>query len=205
MLLNISVVMVLVYTAVCIGYVQIHRKHLLNMTGNMVAMTTGLISNLTIGVILGMMFAGDLVLSTGLSVLFCFVIGYLVGKPLHLLAVIEGIGGGIMGGLHGAMLGEMIPRARWDVMLFIMDALFIAMTAMVMYLIHNQKYKAQETAGEEERAGGAGQVPGLMPIRLSFWMLYIILPVVTLCAAAIFSHSVPAGEVPVTGHEMHSM
>jgi len=177
----------------------------LNMTGNMVAMTTGLISNLTIGVILGMMFAGDLVLSTGLSVLFCFAIGYLVGKPLHLLAVIEGIGGGIMGGLHGAMLGEMIPRARWDVMLFIMDALFIAMTAMVMYLIHNQKYKAREAADEEERAEGSGQVPGLMPIRLSFWMLYIILPVVTLCAAAIFSHSVPAGEVPVTGHEMHSM
>lgn len=204
MLLNISVLIVIAYTAACIIYVQLNRQLLANMTGTVVAMTTGLISNLTIGVILGMIFAGNLVLSTGISIIFCFAVGYLVGKPIHLLAVVEGIGGGIMGGLHGAMLGEMIPRAQWDVMLFIMDAMFITVTAIVIYLIHNQKYRAQEPEIEDEPIQEGKRTARLMPIRLSFWMIYIILPIVVICGAALFSHN-PGGGPPSSEHKMHSM
>ncbi|BFH65322.1 hypothetical protein [Paenibacillus azoreducens] len=205
MLLNMSMLIVFVYTVLCIMYVQMNRHVLANMTGTVVAMTTGLMSNLTIGVILGMLFAQNLVLSTGISIVFCFLIGYLIGRPLSLLAIVEGIGGGIMGGVHGAMLGEMIPKRQWDVMLFIMDAMFIAVTALVIYLIHDRKHRQEEPVAAVSAVKKGGSDVAAAPVRTSFWMIYIVLPVAILCAAAWLGHSPAAGDNPAPGHEMHSM
>ncbi|MEC0243710.1 hypothetical protein P4H66_28280 [Paenibacillus dokdonensis] len=205
MLLNISILIVFIYTVLCIMFVQLNRHILTNMTGMVVAMTTGLMSNLTIGVILGMLFAQNLVVSTGISILFCFLIGYLIGRPLSLLAVIEGIGGGIMGGVHGAMLGEMIPKRQWDVMLFIMDAMFIAVTALVIYLIQDRKHREGEPVAAVSSVKENRSTVPAAPVRTSFWMIYIVLPVVILCVAAWMGHSPSAGEPPSSGHEMHSM
>ncbi|MDR0270784.1 hypothetical protein [Paenibacillus sp.] len=205
MLLNISMLIVFIYTVLCIMYVQMNRHILANMTGTVVAMTTGLMSNLTIGVILGMLFPQNLVVSTGISILFCFLIGYLIGRPLSLLAVVEGIGGGIMGGVHGAMLGEMIPRRQWDVMLFIMDAMYIAVTALVIYLIHDRKHQQEEpTAAVGTMKEKKGDFT-MAPVRTSFWMIYIVLPVIVLCVAAWLGHSPSIGEPSSPGHDMHSM
>ncbi|MCJ8014531.1 hypothetical protein MUG84_22785 [Paenibacillus sp. KQZ6P-2] len=207
MLLNMSILIVFIYTVLCIMYVQLNRHILTNMTGTVVAMTTGLMSNLTIGVILGMLFAQNLVVSTGISILFCFLIGFLVGSPLGLLAVVEGIGGGIMGGVHGAMLGEMIPKRQWDVMLFMMDAMFIAVTALVIYLIHDRKHREGEPA-QPVPVSAVKETKNFLPtapVRTSFWMIYIVLPVVILCVAAWLGHSPFAEEPPSSGHEMHSM
>ncbi|MED5017217.1 hypothetical protein P9847_07815 [Paenibacillus chibensis] len=203
MLLNMSILIVIIYTVLCMMYVQLNHHVLANMTGTVVAMTTGLMSNLTIGVILGMLFAQNLVVSTGISILFCFLIGYLIGRPLGLLAVVEGIGGGIMGGVHGAMLGEMIPKRQWDVMLFIMDAMFIAVTALVIYLIQDRKHR-EEGQVAAVSALKIAKSPAA-PVQTSFWMIYIVLPVVVLCVAAWLGHNPAAGEPPSSGHEMHSM
>ncbi|GIO34254.1 MULTISPECIES: hypothetical protein [Paenibacillus] len=205
MLLNMSMLIVFIYTVLCIMYVQANRHLLANMTGTVVAMTTGLMSNLTIGVILGMLFAQNLVMSTGISILFCFLIGYMVGRPLGLLAIIEGIGGGIMGGVHGAMLGEMIPIKQWDAMLFIMDAMYIAVTALVVYLIHDRKHREEQPAAAVKAVKAAKDSFSAAPVRTSFWMIYIVLPVVVLCVAAWLGHSPSGWERPSPGHDMHSM
>ncbi|GAB6992387.1 hypothetical protein [Paenibacillus pini] len=211
MLLNISGIIVIIYTALCIVFVHQYRLLLVNMTGNVVAMTVGLISNLTIGVILGMIWRDNLVLSTGVSIAFCFMIGYLIGRPIHMLAVVEGIGGGIMGGVHGAMLGEMIPVAKWDAMLFIMDALFIAITALVIYIIHaqidlepNAEIAVQTHSNLDSTVLHTASLRRA-PARFSFWVLYIILPVIILCAAAFIGHSPSIDQNPSSGHDMHSM
>lgn len=207
MLLNMSMLIVFIYTVLCIMYVQMNRQVLGNMTGTVVAMTTGLMSNLTIGVILGMVFAQNLVLSTGITIIFCFLIGYMVGKPLGLLAIVEGIGGGIMGGVHGAMLGEMIPIRQWNAMLFITDAMYIAVTALVIYLIHDRKHREEQPAAsavKEVSIAAKLPAPGT-PVRYSFWMIYIVLPVVVLCVAAWLGHSPSEWMTPSPGHDMHSM
>ncbi|WP_237392099.1 hypothetical protein [Paenibacillus dendrobii] len=200
-----SILIVFIYTVLCIMYVQLNRHILTNMTGMVVVMTTGLMSNLTIGVILGMLFAQNLVVSTGISILFCFLIGYLIGRPLNLLAVVEGVGGGIMGGVHGAMLGEMIPKRQWDVMLFIMDAMFIAVTAMVIYLIHDRKHREGDAVAAVSAVKEKQSFLPTAPAQTSFWMIYIVVPVVILCVAAWLGHGPTAGEPPSSGHDMHSM
>lgn len=207
MLLNMSMLIVFIYTVLCIMYVQMNRHLLGNMTGTVVAMTTGLMSNLTIGVILGMVFAQNLVLSTGISIVFCFAIGFMIGRPLGLLAIVEGIGGGIMGGVHGAMLGEMIPVRQWDAMLFITDAMYIAVTALVIYLIQDRKHREEQPAAaavKPVRTSAQSPAPGA-PVRYSFWMIYIVLPVVVLCVAAWLGHSPSGWETPSPGHDMHAM
>lgn len=205
MLLNISIIMVCIYTVLCIMYVQMNHRVLSNMTGTVVAMTTGLMSNLVIGVILGMLFAQNLVVSTGITILFCFLIGYLIGRPLGLLAVVEGIGGGIMGGVHGAMLGDMVPKRQWDIMLFMMDAMFIAVTALVIYLIHDRKQREGPVATVSAVVAAKSPPQPAAPFRTSFWMIYVVLPVVVLCVAAWLGHSPSVVDAPSSGHQMHSM
>ncbi|MGG0288825.1 hypothetical protein ABEY41_27885 [Peribacillus butanolivorans] len=144
MLLMISTLLVLIYTSACLLKVYRNRKILVNMTGMMVAMIMGMASSTAIGLISGVIFKGDLTLSTIVAMSFSIIVGILVGKPIGLLAMVEGIAAGIMGGMMGAMLGEMLPLNNFNLMLVFIDILFIISAMFIIHFINVELKKNQE-------------------------------------------------------------
>ncbi|WP_067727612.1 hypothetical protein [Oceanobacillus damuensis] len=129
MLLIIGTVIILVYTIICLIKVYRNREQLKNMTGMAIAMILGMVSSTAIGLILGIMFKGDLTASTITAMNFALIVGILVGKPISLLAMGEGVAGGVMGGMMGAMIGDMIPSNSYSFML-----VYIVIFSIVSYL-----------------------------------------------------------------------
>ncbi|WP_246943723.1 plastocyanin/azurin family copper-binding protein [Bacillus pinisoli] len=84
------------------------RRTLPLMVGMMVAMSSGMMIGLTIGLIGGILYKGDLFLSTLLGASAGIVIGGLTGVVVGVMGLLDGILSGLMGGMMGAMLGEMI-------------------------------------------------------------------------------------------------
>ncbi|WP_409300577.1 hypothetical protein [Peribacillus sp. SCS-155] len=168
LLLLVSTLMVIVHTIVCVVKVHIHKDKLKNMTGMTVAMLLGMASSLTIGLIAGIQFKGNLSLSTILCIIFSLIVGLLVGKSINLLVLVEGIGAGVMGGMMGAMLGEMLPQDNFTLMLVFMDILFIMSTLCIIILI-NAELK------------NAGNNISLLP-RIYPWIITSIISVVILLA-----------------------
>ncbi|WP_191567210.1 hypothetical protein [Metabacillus idriensis] len=146
MLLTISTLLVLIYTSVCLLKVYLNRKTLVNMTGMMAVMIIGMASSTALGLIAGIVFKGDLTLSTITAMSFALIIGFLAGKPISLLAMAEGIAAGIMGGMMGAMLGEMLPLNNFNLMLVFIDILFIISALFISHFINSELKKDQENS-----------------------------------------------------------
>jgi hypothetical protein len=136
MLLTISTLLVLMYTGVSIVKIYLYRKNLGNMTGMTVVMILAMFSSLTVGLIMGIVFANDLTLSTIIAMIFGMIAGTLAGKPLSPIVMLEGIGAGAMGGMMGAMLGVMLPLTNFNIMLLFMDILFIIGVLLINYVIN---------------------------------------------------------------------
>lgn len=74
----------------------------------MVAMALGMVMGLATGVIAGILFKGDLFISTAIGASVGIIVGALSGVSVGIMGLLDGILSGLMGGMMGAMLGEMI-------------------------------------------------------------------------------------------------
>ncbi|PLR79924.1 hypothetical protein CVD25_22600 [Bacillus canaveralius] len=144
MLLLISTLLVIVYTIVCVIKVHTHKDKLVNMTGMTVAMVLGMASSLTMGLIAGIEFQGNLSLSTIIAIHYSLMVGILVGRPINLLTLVEGMAAGVMGGMMGAMLGEMLPSGDFTLMLVLTDILFMVSVVSIIFLINAELKKTGE-------------------------------------------------------------
>lgn len=138
MLLIIGTIIILVYTTVCLIKVYQNKELLANMTGMAIAMALAMISSTAIGLILGVLFKGDLTSSTIIAMNFALIVGILVGKPISLLAMGEGVGGGAMGGMMGAMIGDMIPSNNYSLMLVYIVIFSIVSFLFIIHLINTK-------------------------------------------------------------------
>ncbi|WP_245918028.1 hypothetical protein [Alteribacillus bidgolensis] len=98
-------------------------------------MSLAMVSSLTIGLIAGIAYRGDLTLSTILAMSFGLIVGFLAGKPISLLTMVEGCAAGIMGGMMGAMLGDMLLN-NLPLMLVFMDILFVISVLFIIFYIN---------------------------------------------------------------------
>lgn len=112
------------------------------MTGMTVVMVLGMVSSIALGLIAGIIFAGDLTISTIIAMVFGIIVGVLTGKSISDVVMLEGIGAGIMGGMMGAMTGDMLPPDGYYLMTVFMDVCFIASVLFISHIINQELKKA---------------------------------------------------------------
>ncbi|WP_337035120.1 cupredoxin domain-containing protein [Paenibacillus illinoisensis] len=148
----LSMVMVVLFSAYMVLKTYKRKEKLPGMAGMMVAMTVGMMSSLALGVQLGIVFQHDLTVPSIIAILFGLGAGYFTGKPVSLLASLDGMLAGIMGGMMGAMLGVMVGSS-YIVVLFI-DILFIFILSVALQLVALQL--ADQEAGNSKKTNNSG-------------------------------------------------
>ncbi|PFH92677.1 hypothetical protein [Bacillus sp. AFS088145] len=136
----------IVLTVLLSSYVIIianRKKEKLSCTsGKMISMTNSMMTSVTIGTIFGILFRNtDLTIPTIISMTAGILIGYLTGKPLSLMAVLEGITAGIMGGMMGAMLGIMLQETYLNILIYFIDVVFVLVTILLIKVIDQEVSK----------------------------------------------------------------
>ena len=115
-----------------------YEKNKINlMQCMMITMFFSMNTGLTVGILLGTSFQGELFFSTILACLIGSVVGLLIGMNYSLLAVLEGTMTGIMSGMMGAMLGEMINENQS--MYLVRIFLFLSISTIFLFAILPRK------------------------------------------------------------------
>jgi plastocyanin len=118
------------------------------MAGMMIAMTNSMLASIALGAILGTFIQNkDLTIPTIASVSIGMIVGYLTGRPVSLMASIDGLTAGIMGGMMGSMLGVMLQPKSTDVMIYFIDVVFVFVIVLLIRMIDEErKTQKQETS-----------------------------------------------------------
>lgn len=132
----LSIVMVVLFTAFIVLKTYKRKEKLTGMPGMMIAMTIGMMSSLVLGVQLGIVFPRDLTVPSIAAILFGLGAGYFTGKPISILATLDGMLAGIMGGMMGAMLGAMVGPS-YIIMIFV-DILFVFILSVALQLVNQE-------------------------------------------------------------------
>lgn len=134
MLPFVSILLVVAYS--CYFYMKaVAVQHSIPaMTGKSLVMALSMLSSLIIGLMLTTMMNGQLALSTLSTVGASCLVGFLIGKPFRLPAMIEAAASGIMGGMMGTMLGEMLSSSERSLMLAVLDTVYAAGVSLSLLL-----------------------------------------------------------------------
>ncbi|MEK4387718.1 plastocyanin/azurin family copper-binding protein [Solibacillus sp. FSL W7-1464] len=123
---------------ICVLMISRYEKNKINlMQCMMITMFFSMNTGLTVGILLGASYQGELFFSTMLACLIGSIAGLLIGMNYSLLAVLEGTMTGIMSGMMGAMLGEMINenQSLYLVRIF----LFLSISTIFLFAILPRK------------------------------------------------------------------
>ena len=146
MLLLVSAVIVLVYTAIfCIGTKKKSRS-VSNASAKCVAMSYGMITGTTIGLFIGIYLQGELAYSTVASIVISAILSYFAGRIFGLAGIIEALASGFMGSMMGAMLGEMIDPSNQAFMVIVMVVLYSLVVTGLQYMILSEHQKTFNTS-----------------------------------------------------------
>ncbi|MEW9668068.1 cupredoxin domain-containing protein [Ammoniphilus sp. 3BR4] len=138
MLFMTSIALVVLFTSYCIYYTYKRREQLNCMSGMMISMTIGMMSSISLGAILGVLLNRDLTFTTIIAVTSGMVAGYLTGRPITLMAAMDGIMAGVMGGMMGAMLGVMLLPNSSNLMILFVDLIFVVIMFLLLQLIDEE-------------------------------------------------------------------
>lgn len=121
----------------------IFRKDVSTMHGMLFSMSMAMGIGLFSGTLVGILFQGNLLLSTVIGIGAGFIVGIIIGTFYSFLAIMEGMLSGIMAGMMGAMLGEMVKPMDWDktVMIMFTIALFICFV-ITFEILNHVKYQS---------------------------------------------------------------
>ncbi len=139
MFLNIvSIVLIVALTLYVTYYTYKNRKHLTCMAGMMIAMTNAMMSSVALGTILGVISDVELSTPTMIAVVFGMIVGYFTGKPISLMAALDGLGAGVMGGMMGAMLGVMLFPTKVSITIVFILAVFVIVNIVLLKVIDEE-------------------------------------------------------------------
>lgn len=151
MLLIASIVLVVLLTSYCIYYTYRQREQLTCMAGMMIAMTTGMMSSITLGTVLGILLNRDLTLSIIIAVIIGMISGYAAGKPITLMAAMDGLMAGVMGGMMGGMLGVMLLPHSSNFMVVFVDCIFVVIMFILLRLIDEESGAAKKETEQSRK------------------------------------------------------
>lgn len=138
MIINVSIVCVILASIYSIFYTYQRHKQLTCMAGMMIAMTVGMMTSITLGALLGLLFDHNLTYASMAAIIIGMIAGYLTGKPISLMAAMDGMMAGIMGGMMGAMLGVMLIPETADGMILFVDIIFVVIMYTLLKLIDEE-------------------------------------------------------------------
>lgn len=151
MLLYISIALIVLLTSYVIYYTFRKKQRLTCMAGMMIAMTNAMMASISLGAILGTFITNkDLTIPTIASVSIGMIVGYLTGRPISLMASIDGLTAGIMGGMMGSMLGVMLQPKSIDIIVYFIDIVFVLVIVLLIGMIDEEtKTQKQETSNRK--------------------------------------------------------
>lgn len=139
----LSILMVLSLSGIIVLNTYKRKERITGMSGMMIAMSIGMMSSIALGFQLGIVFDHDLAIPSIIAILFGLGVGYLTGKPISVLASLDGMLAGIMGGMMGAMLGSMLGFTY--IMVLFIDIVFIFIFFVVLQLISSESMERKKT------------------------------------------------------------
>ncbi|HEY0827030.1 MAG TPA: hypothetical protein VGE40_02960, partial [Bacilli bacterium] len=137
-IVSISLISMLYMSGLVMHLTNKYKEKLTCMTAMMIAMTSGMMASLVIGTILGTLMDGELLSPTMISVIAGMGIGYFTGRPITLMAALDGMLAGIMGGMMGAMLGVMVIYQSPQATILFMAVIFIVVMLVLVKLIREE-------------------------------------------------------------------
>ncbi|MEK4436123.1 cupredoxin domain-containing protein [Paenibacillus sp. FSL K6-2862] len=139
----LSILMVLGLSGIIVLNTYRRKERITGMSGMMIAMSIGMMSSIALGFQLGIVFDHDLAIPSIIAILFGLGVGYLTGKPISVLASLDGMLAGIMGGMMGAMLGSMLGFTY--IMVLFIDIVFIFIFFVVLQLTSSESVERKKT------------------------------------------------------------
>jgi uncharacterized cupredoxin-like copper-binding protein len=155
----------LVLSILTITLTLFRRNSITLMSGMMIAMASGMMMGLASGVIAGILFKGDLFISTTIGAGVGMAIGGLSGICVGVMGFLDGILSGLMGGMMGAMLGEMIDSSYHEITTRL---IFIFCLAIMFVLV---SIANRENRGEDRWYGKITHNPVIMITTLGLVLL----------------------------------
>jgi glucan phosphoethanolaminetransferase (alkaline phosphatase superfamily) len=189
MLLLISTIMIVAYTIYFCIYAGAKKQYVSPASGKCISMSLGMVGSTTIGLILALLFPGELAFSTVLSIAVSFIAAYFIGKIFGLSGIIEAMAASFMGAMMGAMLGDMMPENRETFMIIAMDIIYLISVISLMLMMNKESVKENQMLKKAKTA----------PIFLS---LVISLSVIGI-AATMEGSAQGVNENPESGQEHH--
>lgn len=113
------------------------KKQINSMQCMMITMFFSMNTGLTVGILFGASFQGDLFFLTILACLIGSVVGLLIGINFSILSALESVMTGLMSGMMGAMLGEMINENHAITLVRIF--LFLSISTIFLFTILPRK------------------------------------------------------------------
>ncbi len=140
------IVLTLTVLSICIVFLTLlKRSNLTLMSGMMVAMASGMVMGLGAGVIAGILFKGDLFISTAIGACTGIIIGGLTGISVGIVGFLDGVLSGLMGGMMGAMLGEMSKPGYHEITTRLLFIFCLAISFLLFFIINHEKEKESKT------------------------------------------------------------
>jgi hypothetical protein len=148
MLLCVSIMFIFLITSLVVYYTYIKRKCLRPMAVMIISMTSSMMTSIALGTILGIfILEKDLTLPTIIAVSMGMFIGYFTGRPISLLASLEGISAGVMGGMMGAMLGVMVPPHHTEIIICFIDVVYL-LVYIVLFRVIAEETNSSKTVSK---------------------------------------------------------
>lgn len=139
MLHSVSMAIIFLFTMIVAYCAYVKRKTISPMAGMMVSMANAMMASVAFGTIYGIIVPDkDLTMPTMFAVSIGIIAGYVTGRPISLLAAVDGITAGIMGGMMGTMLGVMLMPKFTGIMIVFIDVIYLFVTMLLLRVIDNE-------------------------------------------------------------------
>jgi hypothetical protein len=127
----LSLIFIVVISGLAIVFIYLHSEKFSDRSHvHVVVMSLSSLVSLTVaGVLVTFIHSAFIV-----SILFGLAVGYIIGKPLVLFAIVDGMIAGLMGGMMGAMAPMMAHLNPLGLTIF-MDLIFILLISIIFKLI----------------------------------------------------------------------
>jgi len=196
-LLITSIALTVLFAGTVTYFLFKNREILINMTGLSVVMAIAVVTGTNIGMIMAFIFKGQYALSTTIAMALSALAGFLMGKTINLLAVVEAVVSGFMGGMMGAMVGEMLPAQHLPIMLAVFACTFVGVSVFALYVIYMEYQRDRKI----HAIFGNAEIQEIR-VKPILWAMLVVIPVLLIIASFLASPDI-MGREPSHLHHPH--
>ncbi|TCP19308.1 hypothetical protein EV207_1646 [Scopulibacillus darangshiensis] len=127
----LSICLILILAGILIFFIYRNANKFLDISHvHIMVMSLSTVISLTMGVTLAFLIHYHFFV----ALLFGLVLGYIIGRPINLFAIVDGMSSGLMGGMMGVM-APMMTHVNPILLVIFMDLIYIILMAIILKLI----------------------------------------------------------------------